>query len=105
MPVVTAAAAEEALHVIQSTTAAQGSALTVVGRGIGATRLGEDEECQRVELTGTRRDDGPLTIPLLGAHQTINCATAVAALEASGLPVDAKRVHEGLTRTAWPGRF
>jgi dihydrofolate synthase/folylpolyglutamate synthase len=105
VPVVTASAAEEALQVIQSATAAQGSTLTVVGRDIGATRLTEDEQCQRVELTGTRRGYGPLTIPLLGAHQTINCATAVAALEASGLPVSAKQVHEGLTRTAWPGRF
>ncbi len=105
MPVVTAAAAEEALRVIQNAAATQGSALTVVGRDIGATRLSEDEECQRVELTGTRLGYGPLTIPLLGAHQTINCATAVAALEASGLAVDAKRVHEGLARTTWPGRF
>lgn len=104
VPVVTAAA-EEALRVIQSTAAAQGSPLTVVGRNVGATRLSEDEECQRVELAGTRQDYGPLTIPLLGAHQTINCATAVAALEASGLTVDPKQVHEGLTRTAWPGRF
>jgi dihydrofolate synthase/folylpolyglutamate synthase len=105
VPVVTAAAAEEALQVIRNTAAAQGSALTVVGRDVGATRLSEDEQCQRVELTGTRWSYGPLTIPLLGAHQTINCATAVAALEASGVPVDAKQVTEGLTRTAWPGRF
>jgi dihydrofolate synthase/folylpolyglutamate synthase len=105
VPVVTAAAAEEALQVIQRTAAAQGSALTVVGRDVGATRLTEDELCQRVELTGTRQSYGPLTIPLLGAHQTINCATAVAGLEASGLPVDARHVHDGLTCTAWPGRF
>jgi dihydrofolate synthase/folylpolyglutamate synthase len=103
-PVVTAAA-DEALTVIQSTAAAQGSVLRVVGRDIGATRLSENEECQRVELTGTRRGYGPLTIPLLGAHQTINCATAVAALEASGLAVDAKQVQDGLAHTAWPGRF
>jgi dihydrofolate synthase/folylpolyglutamate synthase len=105
VPVVTAAAAEEALQVIHGTAAVQGSALTVVGRDIGATRLGEDEQCQRVELTGTRHAYGPLTIPLLGAHQTINCATAVAALEASGVPVSAKQVQEGLALTAWPGRF
>ena len=87
VPVVTAAAAEEALQVIHSAAAAQGSSLTIVGQDIGATRLGEDEQCQRVELTGMRHAYGPLTIPLLGAHQTINCATAVAALEASGVTV------------------
>lgn len=105
VPVVTASAAEEPLQVIQRVTAGQGGNLTVVGRDIRATRLMEDEQCQRVELTGARHDYGSLTIPLLGAHQTINCATAVAALEASGLPVTAKQVHEGLARTSWPGRF
>ncbi|HVM59719.1 MAG TPA: folylpolyglutamate synthase/dihydrofolate synthase family protein [Verrucomicrobiae bacterium] len=102
VPVVTASAAEEALSVIERSA---GSDLTVVGRDIRATRLSEDERCQRVELTGTRYDYGPLTLPLLGAHQTANCATAVAALEASGLPITPKQVHAGLTRTAWPGRF
>jgi dihydrofolate synthase/folylpolyglutamate synthase len=105
VPVITASAAEEPLGVIRRSAAAQRGALTVVGRDIRATRLIEDEQFQRVELTGTRYDYGPLTIPLLGAHQTINCATAVAALEASGLPVTPKQVHEGLARTSWPGRF
>jgi len=105
VPVVTASAAEEALSVIERSANAAGSPLTVVGRGVRAKRLSEDERCQRVELTGTRQDYGPLTIPLLGAHQTINCATAVAGLEASGLSIAPKQVHEGLAQTAWPGRF
>jgi dihydrofolate synthase/folylpolyglutamate synthase len=105
VPVVTASAVEEPLQVIQRITAERGGNLTVIGRDIQATRLIEDEQCQRVELTGASRNYGPLTIPLLGAHQTINCATAVAALEASGLPVTPKQVPEGLARTSWPGRF
>jgi dihydrofolate synthase/folylpolyglutamate synthase len=105
VPVVTAAAAAEALTVIRRTAAAQGSRLFVVGQDICAARLHEDEKCQRLELTGTRQAYGPLTIPLLGEHQTINCATAVAALEASGLSVSPKQVQEGLARTSWPGRF
>ena len=41
LPAITAAAAEEeALRVIENTAAAQGSALTVVGQDIGATRTG-----------------------------------------------------------------
>ena len=56
-------------------------------------------------MTGTRQAYGPLTIPLLGEHQTVNCATAVSALEASGLSVSPKQVQEGLARTSWPGRF
>ena len=105
VPVVTASVAEEALAVIRRTAPEQHCRLTVVGQDIRATRLSEDEQCQRVELTGARHAYGPLTIPLLGAHQTINCATAVAALEASGLSVTPEQIHEGLLQTHWPGRF
>jgi dihydrofolate synthase/folylpolyglutamate synthase len=105
VPVVTASAAEEALAVIRRTAAAQAGRLSVVGQDICAARLHEDERCQRLEVTGTRQAYGPLTIPLLGAHQTVNGATAVAALEACGLSVSPKQVQEGLARTSWPGRF
>jgi dihydrofolate synthase / folylpolyglutamate synthase len=105
VPIVTAAMAEEALRVIQRTAAERGGRLTVIGEDVHATRLSEDKRFQRVELTGARLNYGPLTIPLLGAHQTINCATAVIALEASGLLVTPEQVREGLAQTAWPGRF
>jgi dihydrofolate synthase/folylpolyglutamate synthase len=105
VPVITASVAEEVLRVIRATATAQGCPLTIVGQDVHATRLSEDEQGQRVELTGTRQDYGPVTIPLLGAHQTINCATAVVALEASGLPVTPQQVSKGLSQTTWPGRF
>jgi dihydrofolate synthase/folylpolyglutamate synthase len=105
VPVVTASVADEVLGVIRATATTQGCPLTIVGQDVRATRLSEDEQGQRVELTGTRHDYGPITIPLLGAHQTINCATAIAALEASGLPITAPQVPEGLAQTTWPGRF
>ena len=105
VPVVTAAGAEEALAVIRSTAAERAGKLTVVGEDVRATRLSEGEHCQCVRLTGVHHDYGSLTIPLLGPHQTLNCATAVAALEACGLRVTPPQVHEGLARTRWPGRF
>jgi len=105
VPVITASQAEEALRVIQQTAMSRGCKLTVIGQDIRAARLSEDEQCQRVELAGARHDYGPLTVPLLGAHQTVNCVTAIAALEESGLTVTPKQVQEGLMRTAWPGRF
>src|SRR5664280_335424 len=95
VPVVTACAAPEALAVIRRTAAARAGKLTIIGQEVRAVRLSEDEQCQRVQLTGTRNEYGPLTIPLLGEHQTVNCATAVAALEATG-PVSYThlRAHE-----------
>jgi dihydrofolate synthase/folylpolyglutamate synthase len=105
MPVVTASNAREALAVIQAACKRNASPIATIGQEICATRLCEDEHVQRVRLTGTRTDFGELEIPLLGEHQAVNCATAIAALEASGLPVSAEQVLEGLSRTNWPGRF
>ncbi len=105
VPIVTATVVEEVLRVIRTAATARGCPLTIVGQDVHVTRLNEDEQGQRVELAGTRQDYGPVTIPLLGAHQTVNCATAVAALEASGLPVTPQQACEGLSQTTWPGRF
>ncbi len=105
VPVVTAAAVEEVLRVIRATAKAQDCPLTIVGQDMDARRLDEDEHGQRVQLTSKKCDYGPVTIPLLGAHQAINCATAVAALEASGLSITPQQVTEGLLQTTWPGRF
>lgn len=105
VPVVTAAVPEEALLVLRQRTAELGCPLTIIGEHISADRVSEDEHTQRVRLRGTRRDYGALEIPLLGQHQTSNCATAVAALEASGLKISVEPMRTGLARTRWPGRF
>ena len=98
-------AAEEALAVIRRTSAERANRLVLVGEAVRPTRLHEDEQSQSLQLAGTRQTYGLLAIPLLGSHQTLNCATAVAALEASGLSVTPRQVQEGLTQTKWPGRF
>ncbi len=41
--------------------------------------------------------------PLAGEHQVANAVTAVAALEAFGIPAEA--IRAGLRRTRWPGRL
>ena len=104
-PVITAAAAPAALAVIQRTCAESGSPLTIIGQHVRGAQLGETVHGQRLRLSGTGRDYGTLEIPLLGAHQTINCATAVAALEASGIRFGVEDLRDGLKRTRWPGRF
>jgi dihydrofolate synthase/folylpolyglutamate synthase len=50
----------------------------------------------------------PLRLPLAGAFQTENAATAVAALEAvaqCGLPIPGDAFVRGLESVRWPGRF
>ncbi len=42
---------------------------------------------------------------LAGDYQHWNCATAVAALRATGLPLSEGLIRTGLRQTRWPGRF
>jgi dihydrofolate synthase/folylpolyglutamate synthase len=81
IPVVTGSREPEALHVIRETAAEQGCRLTEV------------------------REPLDWEIPLAGPHQRWNCAIAVAALQASGLPVTMEQMREGVRVTRWPGRF
>ena len=49
-----------------------------------------------------------LRIPLLGAHQVENAATAYAALQVArrrGLGIPAQAIADGFRRATWPGRF
>ena len=105
IPVVTAAEEPEAFEVIRRMAAANHSRLTVIGREINAERLGETNCGQSLRLTGCRNDYGELSIPLLGEHQTVNCATTVATLEASGLEIEPDQMRKGLAMTRWLGRF
>ena len=42
---------------------------------------------------------------LLGPHQKINCATAIAAIRLAGIKVDHQHIRQGLKKVSWPGRF
>jgi len=84
VPVVTAATDAGALTVIREQAGLLRSPVTVVGQD---TSLNE------------------FPAPLLGRHQIVNCATAVAALRASGLEINEAALRNGLARTRWPGRF
>ncbi len=49
-----------------------------------------------------------MNLPLLGAHQVANAATAVAVVEqlaGTGLPVEREAVEQGLAQVRWPGRL
>jgi dihydrofolate synthase/folylpolyglutamate synthase len=84
VPVVTAATDPDVLAVIRNHADSQQSPVTVVGHDAPI---------------------GEYPAPLLGRHQIVNCATAVAALRASGLEISDSALRHGLPRTCWPGRF
>ena len=98
VPVVTAAADPAALEVIERTAVEARAPLTVIRPG----------DCEQISdsLCGQQILVGGIEcfIPLLGAHQVVNAATAVAAARLA-LKVPDEMIREGLARTRWPGRF
>lgn len=90
VPCVTAAESPEALDVIRTTALRLGCPLYVLG-----PEAAETAPLDRIKL------------PLPGAHQRMNAALAVAAVQAVGstLPVSEEAIERGLRRATWPGRF
>lgn len=65
-------------------------------------------EWTRVALRGPSGEFYRFELPLLGAHQVANAATAIAVVEelsGMGLPMGREAVERGLGRVRWPGRL
>ncbi|CCO07672.1 bifunctional folylpolyglutamate synthase/dihydrofolate synthase [Desulforamulus hydrothermalis] len=108
VPVVTAATGT-ALEVIRQVAAANQSRLVTVGREV-SWHTGQSPGqggCRQLVING-QYHNYHIKLPLLGRHQQINAATAVAAVETlfSGCRrLPAAVVEEGLRRVEWPGRL
>ncbi|HLI25596.1 MAG TPA: cyanophycin synthetase [Chloroflexota bacterium] len=86
--------------VIAATAAARGAALRWAGDG--AARV------EGTAIVTPRAEYRELRLGLLGDHQWLNAATAVAAAEAlaeRGVPVPSEAVAPGLACARWPGRL
>ncbi|MCL5289629.1 MAG: bifunctional folylpolyglutamate synthase/dihydrofolate synthase [Bacillota bacterium] len=112
IPAVTAAEGV-ALEVIQQAAAANHSKLVLVGRDVTWQSLqlqprDNSGACQQFKIKGLQ-NHYHIQLPLLGSHQRINAATAVAAVEilfsGGGHPAPATAVVEGLRTVQWPGRM
>ncbi|TES83395.1 MAG: bifunctional folylpolyglutamate synthase/dihydrofolate synthase [Dehalococcoidia bacterium] len=107
IPVVISPQPPEAAQVIRQTCAERGAKLLVVGKDIKWRSLGSDLDGQQLKVEG-RKGNYELSIPILGEHQLINAATAVAALEVladGGFDIPAPKIAGGFKQLAWPGRF
>lgn len=90
IPVVTGTAAPEPLSVIEQTARNRSAPLVVVS----------SSEAQHPPLD-------TIQLPLLGQHQRMNAAVALAAVRALAplLPVSSESIRAGLARVHWPGRL
>lgn len=108
VPAVTAAEHSEALEVITEVSRQKDSPLTVVGRDVTWRISKSTAEGQEFDLTTTGGNYKGLYIRLVGEHQVVNAATAVAAVEAlktSGFMVQEGHIREGLAAASWPARL
>lgn len=105
--VVSSSQVEEAEKVIAGVCAEKNAELIKVGSDV--TYRGQEYNIygQKLQVNG-RRNTYELDIPLIGDHQLINAATAVAALEVleeKGFTITKENMREGLANVKWPGRL
>jgi dihydrofolate synthase/folylpolyglutamate synthase len=103
IPVVSSPQPEEALVVLEKVSAERNAPLTLVGRDVTFRPLEHSLDGQDFVIGGPK--SVILRIPLLGAHQMANAATAYAALRASGLNLSEESIQKGFANVRWPCRF
>jgi dihydrofolate synthase/folylpolyglutamate synthase len=97
----------QAAKVIRQSCAEHGARLITVGKDVSWRGLSSDLDGQRLQVEG-RKGSYELFLPVLGEHQQVNAATAVAALEVlteSGFNIPAGKIARALAQVEWPGRF
>jgi len=97
----------EAAEVARRTCAERASKLITVGKDVNWRGLSSDLDGQRLRVEG-RKGSYEFSIPILGEHQIVNAATAVAALEVlteKGFDIPAEAIAKGFKKVEWPGRF
>ncbi len=107
VPVVTAADGV-GLQVIEEVSQKKHSRLIPVGRDVTWEHISLSEAGQCFSVRGRRQSYENLSLPLLGRHQQVNAATAVAAAEVlmeTGSVISAGAVNEGLAAVRWPARL
>ncbi len=125
VPVVSAPQHAESLAVLERVAAERGCVLTLTGRDVRFKPVAHSLDGQTFDVWTAEEDrqlaalhaagrpvaawrPTRLEIPLLGAHQVENAATAYAALQAlraAGLPLSADAIRDGFKSAYWPGRF
>ncbi len=104
---VTATRDSEVFKVFTEKAEELGAEVVHVGYDTSYTRTGSSITGQTFDLHSLREYTG-LSIPLLGDHQVLNAATAVAAVESLsryGVEVPEEAIRLGLANVSWPARL
>ena len=106
-PVVMAPQEDEAARVIAARCYALNAPLLDVAKRYSWERTGHSLDGQRFQVR-TSRTGFDLTIPLLGAFQLENAATALAGLDilrGAGVSISREAIASGMAQVHWPGRL
>ncbi|MEW6228350.1 MAG: Mur ligase family protein [Bacillota bacterium] len=108
VPVVVGRQDTSALTVIKQVAGERSSRVVVLGEDITYERTAQSSESQTLRVSVRGKVFDHLKIPLLGAHQVENAATAVGVAEVLrelGADVPPEAVRRGLELVRWPGRL
>lgn len=112
VPVVLSPQKEEARRVVERMAQERSAELIQVGRDYQFAALSHSLGGQMLQVWQASSvgevKSVELEIPLLGAHQVENAATAYTALQIArqqGIVITEEQIQEGFRRTSWPGRF
>lgn len=108
-PVVYVQPDPEAEQVVVKMAAQQGSSCVNALDAVRVERVRQNLEGQHVRIESANQSYGTVRLRLLGRHQLMNGALAVAAAEeafgAMNMPVSVEAVKAGLEGAVWPGRL
>jgi dihydrofolate synthase / folylpolyglutamate synthase len=107
-PVVSAPQKDEGREVLENIAAERGSPLTLVGRDFEYTVGAGDVNGQWLTANAPGEPPHRYWTPLLGAHQALNAAVALAALrhvQAAGIEISERALDAGLRAVNWPARM
>ncbi len=105
VPVISSPQKQEALAVLEQVSAERHSELILVGLDVLYMEGQHDLGGQKFDVWMPGLPRQTFEIPLLGAHQVENAATAYAAIKASGLDVPDSAILAGFAAVRWPCRF
>ena len=107
-PLVLAPQPPEAQSVFETIAADRRAPIHQVGRGIYLERRTWSINGQTFDLQTQDEFYPDLFLPLLGEHQTINAATAIACVECihqADYTISRTTIYDGLKEVCWPGRM
>lgn len=109
VPVIVGRLPAEALAVIEKLARAKNARIIRAEEAITVRRQKQTVAGQKISLESSSDSYGSIVLPLLGAHQLVNAAIAVAALEefgrANAIDFSQSAVKKGLASVSWPGRL